>query len=205
MTQVTIPAYVYYIEHTPTGKFYYGSRYKHTDKNLLPADDLWVNYFSSSKEVAKLIKETGKESFSYKILLEDSDKELCFKFEQDLIKDNIGNPLCLNKRYFDSAKGNSVFCIAGKTLSSKGKPKSEKTKQNMRKPKSLEHRENMRKAQLLNGGNGPRQHKQESKDKTRETMKRKPSRPDVVCPHCGQEGGAISMHRWHFDNCKVKQ
>jgi len=25
----------------------------------------------------------------------------------------------------------------------------------------------------------------------------------VVCPHCNKEGGAATMPRWHFDNCKT--
>lgn len=32
---------------------------------------------------------------------------------------------------------------------------------------------------------------------------RKP-RSKVECPHCGKVGGANTMHRWHFDNCKDK-
>ena len=24
----------------------------------------------------------------------------------------------------------------------------------------------------------------------------------VKCPHCKKEGGANTMKRWHFDNCK---
>ena len=27
----------------------------------------------------------------------------------------------------------------------------------------------------------------------------------VTCPYCGKEGGAATMPRWHFDNCKFKQ
>lgn len=26
----------------------------------------------------------------------------------------------------------------------------------------------------------------------------------VNCPHCNAQGGANIMHRWHFDNCKLK-
>ena len=26
----------------------------------------------------------------------------------------------------------------------------------------------------------------------------------VTCPHCGKQGGANVMYRWHFDNCRVK-
>jgi hypothetical protein len=200
-----IPAYVYYIEHIPTGKFYYGSRYKHIEKHVLPEQDLWNSYFSSSKEVATLREDTGNHSFEYKIIYTNIDIDKCFDYEQTLIKEHINNPLCINKRYFDSVKGTKVFSTYGKTLSSKGKPKSEETKQKMCKPKSDAHKENIRKAQLANGGNGPEKHKEESKNKTRETMKSKPARPNKTCPHCNKTGGAISMARWHFDNCKEKQ
>jgi hypothetical protein len=26
--------------------------------------------------------------------------------------------------------------------------------------------------------------------------------PTVSCPHCGKEGGEITMKQWHFDRCK---
>lgn len=29
--------------------------------------------------------------------------------------------------------------------------------------------------------------------------------PNVICPHCGKEGGICAMKRWHFDNCKFKK
>ena len=201
----SIPAYVYYIKHLPTGKFYYGSRYKHINKGILPEQDFWRNYFTSSKEIKKLIEDTGNSSFDYKIVYTDFDIDKCFSYKQTLIKEHISDPLCINKRYFDSVNGTTVFCTYGKTLSTKGKPKKESTKEKMRQPKSLTHRNNISKAQLANGGNGPDKHKEESKNKTRETMKLKPPRPTKTCPHCGKIGGAITMPRWHFDNCKEKQ
>jgi len=30
-------------------------------------------------------------------------------------------------------------------------------------------------------------------------------RSKVTCPHCNKEGGSNTMHRWHFDNCKLKE
>jgi len=204
-SDMTIPAYVYYIKHIPSGKFYYGSRYNHIKKNLLPDQDLWKNYFSSSKEIKKLRNEYGDQTFEYKIIFADADTSKCFDYEQELIKEHINNPLCINKRYFDTAKGTRVFSTFGKTLSSKGKSKSEQTKQGMRKPKSAQHKENISKAQIANGGNGPSKHTEESKNKIRETMKSKPLRPTKICPHCNKSGGYIAMARWHFDNCKEKQ
>lgn len=26
----------------------------------------------------------------------------------------------------------------------------------------------------------------------------------VTCPHCARQGGTGPMHRWHFENCKLK-
>jgi hypothetical protein len=199
-----IPAYVYYIRHKPTGKFYYGSRYNHVTHNLFPAQDLWHTYFTSSKEIARLRKETGNDSFEYQIIFTDKDTDKCFEYEQNLIKENIKDPLCVNKRYFDSINGTKVFSTFGKTLSSKGKPKSEETKQRMRKPKSAEHRQTMSERQKQNGGNGPATHTAESKNKIKEAMILLP-RENKVCPHCNKEGGFLSMSRWHFDNCKLKE
>lgn len=199
----TIPAYVYYIRHIPSGKFYYGSRYKHITHNIKPDEDLWKRYFTSSKEILKLIEQSGKDSFEYKIIYTNVDTNKCFEYEQNIIKEYITDPLCVNKRYFDSNKGSTVFCIFGKTLSSKGKPKSEETKNKMRKSKSEEHKRNISKAQLARGGNGPSKHKEGTKIKIANSLRLNP-REDVTCPHCGKTGGAIAMPRWHFDNCKEK-
>lgn len=199
-----IPAYVYYVKHIPTGKFYYGARYRHIHTKIQPEDDLWKTYFTSSKHIKNLRIEYGDDSFDYAIIFKSLDVDECFVVEQDIIKDNLKNPLCLNMRYFDTEKSDRVFSVFGKTLSTKGIPKSELTKQNMRKPKSAEHRQNISKAQKKNGGNGPAKHKEESKNKTRESMKLKP-RENKICPHCNKEGGFLSMSRWHFDNCKLKE
>jgi hypothetical protein len=199
----TIPAYVYYIRHIPTGKFYYGARYKHIEKNVIPEDDLWKIYFTSSKKVSELRKEYSDDSFEHAIVFKSFDINECFRFEQQIIKENISNVLCLNGRYFDIEKSKRIFSVFGKTLSTRGKPKSEETKNKMRKPKSISHRQKISKTQKMNGGNGPANHTEETKNKIRETLKKKP-RPNKVCPYCNKEGGAISMSRWHFNNCKEK-
>lgn len=199
-----IPAYVYYIRHIPTGKFYYGSRYKHVEKNIQPEDDLWKKYFTSSKKVKELRETSNDFDFEHKIIFRSFDTDECFVFEQNIIKEHINNPLCLNMRYFDTQKSKRVFSVVGCTLSTKGTSKSDQTKEKMRKPKSDSHRKNISEAQKHNGGNGPKQHTKESKHKIRESM-RLLSRPDKVCPHCGKTGGFLSMSRWHFKNCREKK
>ncbi len=54
-----------------------------------------------------------------------------------------------------------------------------------------EHRENIKKATTG------------VKKSNTENMK-KPRRK-VICPYCNKEGGSNTMHRWHFDNCKLKE
>lgn len=43
----------------------------------------------------------------------------------------------------------------------------------------------------------------ETKRKLSEAKKGIP-KPKVDCPHCGKIGGVGIMHRYHFDNCKLK-
>jgi hypothetical protein len=56
--------------------------------------------------------------------------------------------------------------------------------------------------QAISGDKNPmwgKEHKQSTKDKIAEKARRR-----ITCPHCGKVGSISNMHRWHFDNCKVK-
>jgi hypothetical protein len=81
--------------------------------NRTAFDDFWIIYFTSSKPIKDLIGQYGKESFSYNILLEDNSYDICYWYEQDLIKENIGNNLCLNIHYVDSSTNCIKFSTAG--------------------------------------------------------------------------------------------
>lgn len=94
-----IPYYVYKVTHLKTGQYYYGSRYSHVKEGRLPADDLWVKYFTSSREVKRLIDRDGKQAFSSEILAQSTDKEYVYRLEQDLIKVHLNEPLCVNMQY----------------------------------------------------------------------------------------------------------
>jgi hypothetical protein len=75
-------SYTYLIKHIPTNQFYYGVRYA---KNCSPSD-LWKTYFTSSKKVAKLIEQYGKDTFVYEIRKVFDDVEHAQNWEKKVLK-----------------------------------------------------------------------------------------------------------------------
>lgn len=55
--------YTYRIQFTPTGEYYYGVRHA---KDCKPSE-LWITYFTSSAVVKHLIKEHGKDKFTFEV------------------------------------------------------------------------------------------------------------------------------------------
>ena len=109
------PAYVYYVKHIPSGKFYYGFRSANVAKNILPVNDLWVRYFTSSKKIKELRKQEDK--FEVSILFESTNIEEVYWSEQSYIKANIENPLCLNRYYIDKDNNQKIFSFHGQSHS----------------------------------------------------------------------------------------
>ena len=107
--------YVYKVTNKITGQFYYGSRVAHIHSGRHPADDLWVHYFTSSKNVKNLINEYGIHSFDIEIVSIHDDYDSCFWEEQRLILENKFNPLRLNKRYVDPTTGKTVLTTFNET------------------------------------------------------------------------------------------
>lgn len=84
--------YVYKLTHKITGQFYFGYR----SANKVPSQlDIGFKYFSSSNS----IKELGFENFNIEIIAEFFKVEDALEFEQNLIKENFENDLCLNIQY----------------------------------------------------------------------------------------------------------
>jgi len=196
--------YVYRVENTVTKEFYYGSRYNYTCD---PIDDIWIDYFTSSKSVKKLIKEFGKESFVVSIIEVFEDSTKCFRNEQTLIETYISDVLCLNKQYVkedypvflnknkcsDNTKLKMSMANSGREPWNKGvkmgpnkTPMSESTKQKLRiahtgKILSKEHRQKL---------------SESHKGKVRGTY------AVISCIHCGFESTRNNIFRWHNGNCK---
>jgi hypothetical protein len=75
--------YTYLIKHRPTGKVYYGFR---GANKVDPHEDLWKHYFTSSKKVLNLIKETGPDSFDYEVRKIFDSKEQAVLWETRVLR-----------------------------------------------------------------------------------------------------------------------
>lgn len=120
-------SYSYNILCKVTGQFYFGSRGANVRLKRAAKDDLWICYFTSSKEIQNLLTLYGPESFEYNVLLESKNYDECYWYEQDIIKQNISNPLCINRYYINKDTKAKKFSTFGYPTR-KGKPGTPKTK-----------------------------------------------------------------------------
>jgi hypothetical protein len=117
---MSIP-YTYLIKHIPTGLVYYGVRYA---QNCKP-DDLWVSYFTSSKKVKALIKQTSKDSFAFEVRRTFSDVDKAREWEHKVLR-----------RLNVVRRKDFLNMTNGKSLPPRYGPRSEETKRKMSKPRN---------------------------------------------------------------------
>lgn len=152
-------AYTYFIKNIITNQFYYGSRCRNIFLKRNPREDFWVYYFTSSKNVKKLIEIYGKESFEIAILFENEDYNMCYQLEQKLIKENLFNEFCLNKYCRETNKfstsGNKHTDETKSKISkkAKGRKTSDLTKEKIKKSTSGRKKTPI---QIKNAANGRR-------------------------------------------------
>jgi len=87
--------FTYCITFKPTGQRYYGVR---TKQNCHP-QELWTQYFTSSKKIKKLILEHGVDAFTFEIRRTFSNKADAIAWEHRVLKrlKVLTNPLWLNE------------------------------------------------------------------------------------------------------------
>lgn len=112
--------YVYLLTNKETKEFYIGYRCKNVSLGLKSTDDLGKKYFTSSKYVKPVFYK-----FDTLILAEFFSASHAYEFEQELIKQNIRNPLCLNGHYQSDTTRKFVLT---------GSKHTEEAKNKMRKP-----------------------------------------------------------------------
>lgn len=113
--------YVYRVTNSVTDEFYIGYR----SKNKLSAnEDLWHQYFTSSNAIKQQIKHFGQNAFNVKVLFEFGDSDICYWYEQVLIRENCKNEKCLNVMYIDPDTSENKFAPKkGRKLSEEHKLK----------------------------------------------------------------------------------
>lgn len=194
-----VEAYVYRVTNKLTGEFYYGYRYRNKTLGIIPENDIWVKYFTSSNRIKKDIKQYGSESFTVEILYKDTDSLKCWQQEQITIKSQWGNPLLLNGKYHDPDSNVEVFrrvnLLTEKSrlkmsLSGKGRPKSE------------EHKRKIAIANTGNVGSTQKREKIAAARRGKPATNKGKSPPKYLCIHCGSMVSNGNLKRWHGDNCK---
>ena len=94
-------AYVYSLQHSKTGKWYYGVRKSETD-------DLFIEYFTSSKLIRRLIKEEGTQAFTYRIRKRFDSYEEARTYETKFLKKVR---VVTNQHFFNQAVSSPGVCI----------------------------------------------------------------------------------------------
>jgi hypothetical protein len=144
--------YTYLIKHKPTGKMYYGLRYA---KRCHPSD-LWESYFTSSKDLEKMLAEDGKDAFVFEVRRTFTDARKAIEWEKKVLRRMkvIKRDDFINR----NIPGSSMFAHSEETKTKMRKPKPEGFGEKMKGkarpdiseklkgvPKTKEHAENISK------------------------------------------------------------
>lgn len=183
--------YTYLIKHIPTEQYYYGVRWANVRLKLTPEEDLWVNYFTNSKIIKKLIKQYGKDSFLYEVRKTFDSIEKAREWETKVLcRLNV-----LNNQNVWLNKTNN------KAILNKTHPKGTL---GMRFTRSLESKNKMSISAKNRGSNRTgTKHSLQAKKNISEGLL---SKPYIKCPHCEISSRNMSnMKRYHLDMCKFKK
>lgn len=195
-----IDAYVYTITNKITGEFYHGYRYRNQTLGIVPKDDLWITYFTSSNRIKDDIKKYGKTSFTATIIYEDSDSVKCWQQEQMAIRQDWGNPLLLNGKYHSPESNIEIFRRVNLL--------SEATRRKMSaagkgRPKSEEHKKKIALANTGKKGSAEKGAKISIARKGKPPSNKGVTPPKYSCPHCKSFVSMGNLNRWHGDRCKT--
>lgn len=195
-----IDAYVYTITNKLTGEFYHGYRYRNQTLGIVPKDDLWISYFTSSNRIKNDIKKYGKTAFTATIIYENSDSVKCWQQEQIAIRQDWGNPLLLNGKYHDPESSVEIFRRVNLLT--------EKTRQKMSaagkgRLKSENHKKNIAIANTGKKGSAEKSAKISVARKGKSPSNKGITPPKYSCPNCESSVSMGNFNRWHGERCKM--
>ena len=198
--------YVYICIHKETKQFYYGYREYNTTLSLPSTTDFPL-YRTSSKEVNPHF-----ENYDWYIVAEFFNGDDAFEFEQNLISENWGNPLMLNKQY---RKPNGTAAFKGQkgrlkgrknpgvSLANKNRTPWNKglTKEDPRVAKNVKNfipneTRNKQFSNLMTEWH--KTHDVSGKNNPMFGVKRK----RLTCEHCDKNVDDANYSRWHGAKCK---
>ena len=210
--------YVYMGVHSITGEFYIGSR---TAKDITYSHIDLQKYKTSSQNVKYRFDE-----FEWIIVAEFFLGDDAYDYEQELIYNTWNNPLSLNETCYygkhrfriigprsQEHKDKIGAALKGRIISAEQRAKSSKA--NKGKKLSTETKAKMRASHTgmlhteesklkMRKPKAPFSDEHKANIKAARALQIIPKQSIVTCPHCGKQGGAGTMPRWHFDRCKQK-
>ena len=195
-----INSYVYTITNKLTGEFYHGYRYRNQTLGIIPKDDLWITYFTSSNRIKNDIKKYGKTSFTATIIYENSNSVKCWQQEQIAIRQDWGNPLLLNGKYHDPESSVEIFRRVN-ILTEESRQKMSAAGKG--RPKSENHKKNIAIANTGNIGSAQKRAKISRARKGKSPSNKGITPPKYSCPNCGSSVSMGNFNRWHGERCKM--
>jgi hypothetical protein len=196
---MTVP-YTYLLGWKKQNKYYYGVRFA---KNCHP-NDLWVSYFTSSKNVESFRKQYGNPDIvEIRKIFVSREKAILWENKVLQKMNVISDDKWLNRT------NNKAIHPEDCSKAFKGKTGSNHPAYGRKNTFLSEYNKinNVIRNKKYSGALHPFYGKTGSdhpaygfRKMTREELKE-----HVICPHCSKKGKLGGMQRWHFDNCKKNQ
>lgn len=187
--------YVYCCIHKETKQVYFGYRERNVKFDRRAEDDLGKYYFTSG-----VIKKYNFINYDFWVIAEFFDPIDAYWFEQELIKERWGDPLLLNKSFYDKETSKGMFRHTGKTKGFTGRRHTEETKRKMSVPLTEEAKKKI--SAKVAGKNHPNYGKTLKPETTKKQSIKALERPKFDCFVCGKSMQAGQLARWHNSNCK---
>lgn len=215
-------AYTYVIN-CPDGRRYYGVRYSKNCKET----DMWVTYFTSSKEIKRMIDLYGKESFSFEIRKTFDDPIKARLWESKVLRRlhvrsnnnwvNKNDNRSIPPLYGDDnpSKRIEVREKISKSKTGKSRPDQSERLLNNHHMKTEKSRKKLSETKKEQFKNGQLTHFYKGKKRPEISGENHPrygkkfqklsdmNSVEHTCPFCNKVGKGPGMKRYHFDNCKI--
>ena len=201
------PTYLYIKQHAVTGLLYFGKTAYYDPIKYLGSGKHWIRHIK--KHGTEHVVTLWHELFTDK----DSLVEFALNFSKEM--SIVESKSWANLKDENGLDGGNRICTQEtreKIRNSKlGIPRSSSTREKIQSTLKcrvihkthpmLGHVHSSEAKEKIRQAATGKIHSESTKNKISESIK---GLPRVVCPHCAKIGEKGNMHRWHFENCKIK-